>query len=72
MTSRCCWLIQPATATTRNCSACGNGHIPAERSRGESHVTRFSSKQRPDGHSFRISLLDGGSSFWTVRGAGGR
>ncbi len=34
MTSRCCWLIHAATATTRNCSACGSCHIPGEGSRG--------------------------------------
>ena len=30
MTSRCCWLIQPATATMRNCNGCETGSIEWE------------------------------------------
>ena len=62
MTSRCCWLIQPATATTRNCNTWGKGDIQGEPSRGFSAVTNIATRRASSVESARrtasIGFLD--------------
>ena len=47
MTSRCCWLIQPATATTRNRNTWGQGDIRGEPSRGSRRSRTSRPGERP-------------------------
>ena len=44
---RCCWLIQPATATTRNCNTWGTGDIRGEPSRGSRRSRTSRPGERP-------------------------
>ena len=47
MTARCCWVIQPATATTRNCNTWGKGDIRGEPSRGSRRSRTSRPGERP-------------------------
>ena len=47
MTSRGCWWIQPATATTRNCNTWGKGDIRGEPSRGSRRSRTSRPGERP-------------------------
>src|SRR5262245_14463818 len=65
MTSRCCWLIQPASATRTNCSGC-DSHGMALRLAGGHHRRLGPPDLNP---TFRGKAeVFGRSGFWTIRG----
>ena len=71
MTSRGCGLIQPATATTRNCNTWGTGDIRGEPSRGSRRSRTSRPGERPSVESARrtasIEFLDStGSAMSTT------
>ena len=60
-------MIQPASATTRNCSGCESWRIPAEGSRGRVCITRFTERS-PQTQAAGPQEVRGRSRFWTLRG----
>ena len=60
--SRGCWLIQPATATTKNCNTWGTGDILGEPSRGSRRSTNVATRRASSVESARrtasIGFLD--------------